>query len=138
MQRVPGIALQISCAVSSPRVRGMTRAVGIFSVESGWDRSVCPRHLDQMTVGDVLRSLDSGRKFRDFVIIRDKCKFERFLYFQPRQQNKGLLDGNIVLRCLCEDSDKAKFCHRARCDFRDALSYRDRRRFAKHIFSVPP
>jgi hypothetical protein len=40
---------------------------------------MCLGHLDQMTVSDLLRSLDLGRKFRDFLIILDKCKLERFL-----------------------------------------------------------
>ena len=82
---------------------------------------MCLGHLDQMTVSGLLRSLDPGRKFRDFLIIHDKYKLERFIDFQPRQQNTGLLNGNIVLWCLGEDSDKAKFCNRARRDFRDAL-----------------
>src|ERR1700693_241482 len=82
---------------------------------------MCLGHLDQMTVSDLLRSLDPGRKFRDFLIIRNKCKLERFLDFQPRKQNTGLFNGNIVLWCLCKDPDKAKFCNRAGRDFRDTL-----------------
>src|SRR5580704_18023190 len=74
-----------------------------------------------MTVSGLLRSLHPGRKFRDFLIIHDEGELERFLDFQPRKQNTGLLNGNIVLWCLCEDSDKAKICNRARRDFRDAL-----------------
>jgi len=30
-----------------------------------------------MTVSGLLRSLDPGRKFRDFLIIHDECELER-------------------------------------------------------------
>src|ERR1700730_19358007 len=82
---------------------------------------MCLGHLEQMAVSGLLRRLNPGRKLRDFLIIHDECELERFVYFQPRKQNSGLLNGNIVLWCLCESSDKAKFCNRARRDFRDAL-----------------